>query len=223
MGNRDLILSYITIRRTIGILGILLPVICLSGGYFLAHEPPKSSISLYYYTNMHDVFVGILFMVSIFLVTYEDELKFDDFLTTVIGFAGFGIVIFPCKDISNSLAHVGTFQLASSVSDLIHIISASIFFLLLGFNSIFIFTRKKSGLKSDKRNELIRDFIYITCGVIILICMSTLIICYIVQGECGFNNSNMPIIFESIMLFAFGISWLIKGETFYKDREEKLQ
>jgi hypothetical protein len=223
MGNRDLILSYITIRRTIGILGILLPVICLTGGYFLAQEPPKSSISLYYYTNMHDVFVGILFMVSIFLVTYEDERKVDDFLTTIAGFAGFGIVIFPCKNIAEPLSHVGTFQIASHSSDLIHLISASVFFVLLGFNSIFIFSRKKNGVKSDKRNELIRNFIYIFSGAIVLICMSILIVCYMVQGECGFNNSNLPIIFESIMLFAFGVSWLIKGETFYKDREEKLQ
>ncbi len=223
MGNRDLILSYITIRRTIGILGILLPVICLAGGYFLAHEPLKSSISLYYYTNMHDVFVGILFMVAIFLVTYEDERKVDDFLTTIVGFAGFGIVIFPCKNISEPISHIGTFQLAAPTSDMIHLISASVFFILLGFNSIFIFTRKKSGVKSDKRNEFIRNFIYIVSGVTILVCMSILIVCYFTQGECGFNNSNLPIIFESIMLFAFGISWLIKGETFYKDREEKLQ
>lgn len=223
MGNRDLILSYITIRRTIGILGILLPGICLAGGYFLAHEPLKSSISLYYYTNMHDVFVGILFMVSIFLVTYEDERKIDDFLTTIAGFAGFGIVIFPCKNIAEPLIHVGTFQLASATSDMIHLISASVFFFLLGFNSIFIFTRKKSGAMSDKRNEMIRNCIYIVSGVIIHICMSTLIICYLVQGECGLNESKLPIIFETIMLFSFGASWLIKGETFYKDREEMLQ
>jgi hypothetical protein len=223
MGNRDLILSYITIRRTIGILGILLPVICLTGGYFLANEPLKSSISLYYYTNMHDVFVGILFMVSIFLVTYEDERKIDDFLTTIAGFAGFGIVIFPCKNIAEPLCVIGTFQLTSQVSDMIHLISASVFFFLLGFNSIFIFTRKKSSGKTDKRNEFIRNFIYISSGIIIHICMSILIICYVVRGECGYNESNLPIIFESVMLFAFGVSWLIKGETFYKDREEKLQ
>jgi len=223
MGNRDLILSYITIRRTIGILGILLPVICLAGGYFLAHEPLKSSISLYYYTNMHDVFVGILFMVSIFLVTYEDERKMDDFLTTIVGFAGFGIVIFPCKNIAEPCSNIGTFQLVASTSDIIHLISASVFFILLGFNSIFIFTRKKSDVKSDKRNELIRDYIYIFSGVTILVCMSILLVCYAVQGECGFNKSNMPIIFESIMLFAFGASWLVKGETFYKDREVMIQ
>ncbi|MHC1705386.1 MAG: hypothetical protein AB9846_15880 [Tenuifilaceae bacterium] len=56
-GNNSIIISYKALRRLIGILGILLPVICIIGGFWFAKDPVQQSISLYYYTNMRDFLV----------------------------------------------------------------------------------------------------------------------------------------------------------------------
>ncbi|MEJ2664743.1 MAG: DUF998 domain-containing protein, partial [Spirochaetia bacterium] len=79
--NRSIIISYIALRRLIGILGMLLPFICILGGLLFAALYVEPSISDYYYTNMRDFFVGLLFGVSLFLITYKGYELIDDIVT----------------------------------------------------------------------------------------------------------------------------------------------
>ena len=53
------IISYYTMRRAIGVLGITLPLILLAGSFLLGDcKEVQGSISTYYYTNMRNIFVG---------------------------------------------------------------------------------------------------------------------------------------------------------------------
>jgi len=219
MGNKNIIITYITIRRIIGILGILLPAICLSGGYLVTHITPRPSISDYYYSNMQDVFVGILFAVSLFLISYKGYERIDDIITTVIGLSGFCIAIFPCTKVSNPDALVGIFQLHSTCSDTIHFIAAALFFLLLSVNSVFLFTMSDPEKNRDKRNKFFRNIIYITTGSTIFICLVVLLILFITMGAYRLNQTMYLFLIETIMLLAFGVSWIVKGETILRDRE----
>jgi hypothetical protein len=36
------------------------------------------------------------------------------------------------------------------------------------------------------------------------------------------ENDKTLLVFETIMLLAFGTSWLVKGKTLFKDKPEKL-
>jgi len=59
--NRDMIISFCTIRRAVGWLGIALPVVCYLGTLLLGNcDVLKASISDYYYTIMGTTLVGIL-------------------------------------------------------------------------------------------------------------------------------------------------------------------
>ena len=151
--NKGIIISYIALRRLIGVLGILLPFILMFGGYVFAGLLPKVTISNYYYTNMRDFFIGLLFTISMFLITYKGYERIDIIITSLSGIAGLGIAVFPGLDYKQIISITGIFQLDSAVSYNIHLVCVSLFFMLLAVNSIFLFTLPRGKGTEKTRNK----------------------------------------------------------------------
>lgn len=196
------------IRNYAGLLGGLLPFISLfsawlygsvsgglSNGFW--HE---LSISATYYIS--PALAGILTSASIVLMCYDGYEKIDNVVTTLSGVFGIMIVLFPCK-CGLSTEYVGFFQLPNFVSNIIHCTSAVIFFCLLAFNSLFLFT-KTDKVKSAKKK--IRDIIYRVCGIGMLCIMSLMVI--------PFDFTAKTWWVETVSLFFFAVSWLTKGGAF---------
>jgi len=198
--NKRNIASYSRLRLVIGTLGILLPFLCVLGGFNSNGQLVQNSISHYYHTNMRDVLVSLLGCVSVLFITYSGYGIIDDVVTWVIGLAGAGVAIFPCPIYPQSEALVGVFQLTQSTSKTIHFICAGTFFFCLAINSIFLFTLGNNA----KKNR-----VYVGSGVVILASLAILLIVRIAAGPF-FENSLIALIFETIMLVAFGTSWLVK-------------
>lgn len=215
-GNKDIVISYKSLRRLIGFLGILLPLICISFGWFFGEYKIQQSISIYYYTNVRDFFVGTLFVLSLFLMTYKGSYRVDNWITTITGFAGLLIALFPCYNPDYENVPVGLFQLISETSNYFHQTSAATFFLLLAINSIFLFTRKEGVVTKQK---IKRNMVYITCGIIILVCFIGLVLSMLLFTFEQRLNNKIILIFEAIALLAFGISWLVKGQTIIPDKK----
>ncbi|MBI5417581.1 hypothetical protein HZA55_06500 [Candidatus Poribacteria bacterium] len=215
--NDSMIISYINLRRLVGTFGILLPFICIIGGAIFTDIPVQRSISYYYHTNMRDFFVGLLFGVSMFLITYRGYEKIDNIIATASAIASLGIPTFPCLLNNNLHQLVGIFQIESHMSNKIHLTCSSIFFFLLAINSIFLFTLSDKDKSLFSRNKKIRNIIYVSCGVVILLSLASIAIFLLVLNQETIIQSKIILIFETIMLFAFSISWLIKGETLFKD------
>lgn len=95
--KQRLIVSYLTMRRTIGVLGISLPLIVVLGGLVENSSALQGSISGYYYTNMRDFFVGILCVVALFLISYQGYERIDNIVANLAGFSALGMIIFPTK------------------------------------------------------------------------------------------------------------------------------
>jgi hypothetical protein len=53
--NEVAIISYLAMRRMIGILGVALPIVLVIGGFIQDEIAIQPSISGYYYTNMRDI------------------------------------------------------------------------------------------------------------------------------------------------------------------------
>jgi hypothetical protein len=87
---------------------------------------------------------------------------------------------------------------------------------LLACISLFLFTKSK-GRKT--KQKIIRNRIYRIAGIIILVSISLIAVYHF--GDYGTTNTNLKPIFwlETIALFAFGSSWLIKGEIILKDKD----
>ena len=212
--NSNPVISFINLRRLIGILGMALPLVCILGGLFFARLNIQPSISFYYYTNVRDAFVGILIGVSMFLISYRGYEYIDDLISNITGLTGLGIAIFPC--LNAAFEKVGFFQLEPKISNIVHAICAGAFFLLLAVNSIFIFTLTDKKRNMSK-NKMRRNAIYIVCGIIILLSMLFLVVLHIKYFQEKLDTNIYVFILETIMLEAFGISWLVKGETILKD------
>lgn len=213
--NKSFIVSYLTLRKLIGILGMLLPFACLVGGGLLQNARILDSVSAYYHLNMRDILVGLLVGVSLFLLTYKGYERRDMLIAIVSGIAGLGIAIFPCESRVEPSSAVGMFQLTPPIAGYLHYGSSILFFVLLGINSYFLFTL------GDKENwtkrKSIRNGIYRACGLVIFASLLTLAILTIILGD-KLVATVWTFVFETVMLLAFGISWLVKGETFLADR-----
>ena len=188
-------INTIRLRAIIGWLGMLLPWIVVALiGYFPA------SISATWYTNACTVFMIILGSASFLLISYKGYDLLDDILLTCSGIAGLGICLFPCD---NGLEHVkiGTFLIDSQVSNTLHGIFAAIFFALLSYNSIFLFT-KSDGEMTEKKKK--RNIIFRVCGYGMLASFILLLL----PIPCGVW------IMETVALFFFGISFLTKANIY---------
>jgi hypothetical protein len=213
--NSSYSLSYLLLRKVIGVLGILLPVICFTFGIIFGGFPLKDSISQYYHSNVRDVFVGIMATVALFLFVYKGYDKIDKIVCTATGCAGLGLALFPCYVIPAVSTNVSILVINPVISNIIHITCAGLFFTLLALNSLLLFT-KTSGEMTDNKKK--RNVVYRSCGIAIL---SILVLVVIIMTPLGnaIQFFNPVFFLEFLMLIAFGISWLVKGEAILKDKE----
>jgi hypothetical protein len=215
--------SYASIRKTTGFLGLTIPIICVLGGSLFGHYPVQPTISYYYYTNMQNYFVMVLACVSLILMCYKGYKLIDTIVTNATGIAGFGIAFFPCITKDSVKRPIGIFQLNPYLSNVIHLSFASIFFVLIAINSIFLFTKTDHRHAVDKRNIKIRNSIYVSSGLAIIACLITIVCLTAALGPTRINDSRIGILLETIMLVCFSVSWLVKGEILFKDRIFKLK
>ncbi len=74
------IIDVMLLRKAIGVLGVALPFLLMIGGW-LAGVALRPSMSAYYRTQMHDVFVGVLCALGLGLFAYEGYLTTSRDLT----------------------------------------------------------------------------------------------------------------------------------------------
>jgi uncharacterized protein YacL len=127
------------------------------------------------------------------------------------GLFGLGICLFPCDN--SAFDRVGTFQLNTELSHILHMVCAIVFFGLLSFNSLFLFTKTNGEVTKEKR---IRNIIFRVCGIGMLASFVLIIPLELLGCKSTFW------IIEAIALMFFGISWLTKSQCYswlFKDRK----
>lgn len=205
--ENNLIISHMTLRKVIGILGVSLAFICILGGLAFGSGVIEDSISAYYLTNMRDVLVAVLSIAGAFLLTYKGYDKMDNILSSIAGVSGLGIAIFPMDFIFPG----NVFGLVMPTVAAFHYAFTVIFFATLAVISFFQFT-KTGGNPSPQK--LKRNWVYRICGVVIFLTLLILALGFLEVFATGYY---FVLIVEIIMLFAFGTSWLVKGEFLLKD------
>jgi uncharacterized protein YacL len=216
--EKSLIISYLTMRRLIGILGISLPFIVILGGLAQSDAGLQGSISGYYYTNMRDLFVGILSGVALFLLSYRGYEQIDDIVANMSGLFALGMILFPTAMYSGKVVRVGMFLIADNISETIHLSFSALFFLALSFNSLFLFTRRHPGVMGKEKKR--RNVIYRTCGIVMILAIACITLYNIFFRGTSLAAINPVLILESVALCAFGISWLVKGHTLFRDKKK---
>ena len=212
------LISYITLRKAVGILAILFPLIIVVGSLiFGGCNEIQSNLSYYYHTRMRDVFVGILCAIALFLFAYNGYNRLDAIAGNIACVLALLIAFFPTS-VTETVTPCILASYENEISSSIHFFSAGGFFLLMAYFSIFLFTKKEP---RPTKMKLKRNMLYRICGYIILGCVFLMAVIFALEKfNYGQNLQKLnPILWlETLTLWAFGVSWLVKGNTIMKDK-----
>lgn len=206
-------ISYYKLRQLIGILGILLPFALIIFGGIL-----QPSLSHYYYSFSHTIFVGTLAALSTFLITYKGTYRLENWLANLAGFCAAGVAIFPTNAkgyIGYQFINIPTWAETSKVFNILHFTFATVLFICFAVFCFVIFQKPDKNKPIDKK-KIRRNKTYKICSYIMIV--SILAIAFL----SIFKNLDFPystLLFESTTLIPFGISWVLKGSYYWRNSE----
>jgi hypothetical protein len=212
LSSENDVLTFRRIRKAIGYLGIGLPIVLVILSLIPFFKTSvQSSISYYYYTNLREVFTGVLCAVGLFLIRYKGVdnpviWKNDDKMTNIAGIMALGVALIPTNPNSCSEKIYTLLPVCIKFLGWLHYLFAGVFFLILAIMSLFIFTIGQKENKDIPKSILNENNIYKICGIAIIAFSFMIPICDLLNL---FPKSTL--IFEALALIAFGTSWLIKG------------
>lgn len=198
--------SYLELRKAVGWIGILLPIVLMIGS-FVFEGKLWPSISHYYYSVMGRVFIGALCAIALFMFYYTGYDRLDNWAGNLAGIFAIGVAWVPTTE-----------RLPIDTLGWIHYGFAAALLITFAFFSLFLFTKTKDDDDANRtREKKARDSIYRTCGWIILISIASIPV-YGAIGNDLIPNYNFWA--ETVALVAFGISWLTKGGSIMPDKNE---
>lgn len=200
-GSNTVIVSYLTLRRVVGALGVTLPIVLALWGFALTNPPAlQDSISAYYELRTRDVLVGVLFTIAWFLFTYHGPDDRDNIAGNFACVFALGVALFPVNGRPWEKA--------------VHFTSATGLFLVLSYFSLALFTLSAP---TPTPQKLIRNRVYRVCGVIMLACIALIGLYHAFWKGTALDGWKPVFWLESLALWAFGLSWFVKGETLWRD------
>lgn len=203
--------SYLILRTMVGALGIALPFLLVLGdGVVFDGEPfPRGSLSSYYYSGAREVFVGTLSATAVFLITYKVVTRsLDNTLSWMAGVSVLLVAIFPTGRPSRTLALTPIQdRLGEAVVQAIHFSGAFVFIAALALICWFFGVREgKRDTRPHKRSPRFWRNFHWTCAGVIAGSLAFIGITALAGGP-----EKALLIGEALSVWAFGISWLMKG------------
>lgn len=195
-------------RQLLGALGIALPlmVVLMAGVRPVAEIEAWSvlpSISAYYHTGAEAFFIGIVVALGVFLLTYEGfgnaDGRKDRTAARIAGASALVLAVFP-TEAKGGFASPGWWQ---PWMEHLHLAGAALLFISFGYMSWFLFPMSDKALSREKR---LRNLIHRICALAI----AAGLVWALVAGFVLRRSIFLP---ETLMLLAFGISWLVKGKV----------
>lgn len=221
--------SSYTLRKVIGILGMLLPL--LLWAMILWYNNiiyPLPSISHYYFTHASSIFVITLSLLAVFLIIYKGKEPVDFYFSLFAGIFAMCVVLFPtnnlvCESCTSTNNCVVTTWKEQLFREKIHFISAGLFLLCLAVMSFFLFTKSKLKGKERGPKKRLRNIIYQGCGVLIVLAILVAFLGNVYYPDWC-HKSSFIFWMEFVAVESFGFSWMVKGDSFacFRDKDENL-
>ncbi|HEY2721487.1 MAG TPA: hypothetical protein VGI82_07170 [Chitinophagaceae bacterium] len=156
---------------------------------------------------MGNALVGILCCMSLFLLSYHGYERIDSIVSKLAGIFALGIAFFPTV----------ASEAKDDIISTLHYVNAGLFFAMLSYMSVFLFTKSDRHKTNEKKK---RNRVCRVCGII----MAISALCIPLDSIEGIHEKIMflkpTLIFETIALTSFGISWLTKGEFILPDKPD---
>jgi len=201
--KNNFVISYLELRRTIGIVGMAMPFILAGGARLFFSIGLQPSLSAYYNTPMRDVSVGLMFFISGFLWSYRGYNQRDEIAGKLASAFGWLSAIFPLPE------NAAQFNLMV----ILHDGFAVLFFMVLVYFSGFLFTKSDPD-KPLTPQKTLRNRIYRACAIIMGASLAIGLTLRFIPALDPFH----PLLWgETLATEAFGIAWFVKGEGILKD------
>lgn len=201
-GDAELAAAYTYLQRAVAIIAVLLPPTLILGNFAFGGRL-LGSISSYYYTHMGNVFVGSLFALAVFFLSYNyrpiRHFEVDGILSKVLAAAAVGVAVFPTAQ--DAATADGGEQFVS----VLHLICAAVLFGLLGVFALFFFTKSGGPMTPGKAK---RNLLYRTCGKLIFASIALVAISNVVKPPSSWHTLLW---LETVCVLSFGVSWLVKS------------
>ncbi len=198
------VISYLILRTLIGAIGILLPVFLVTGCFIYGGcSEIQNSISAYYHTGVRDVFVGVLFVLGFFLLSYRGYERTDNIGANLGFIFALGVALCPT-------------QSPYPVVQTMHFVFAGLLFSVFIYFSLVLFRKGVSkGERTGQKDT--RNRIYLICGIIMILCIGFIGLSVLLLSDEQQLIYKPVFWFETLALWAFGFSWLTKGQLLWKD------
>lgn len=204
----DLVVAYLELRWIVGLLGMMMPVILYFGGKYLFNTGMQTSLSSYYYTDMGDEFVGILFALGVFLFTYRGYNKKnkgdrDNLIANFASICAIGIALFPTTMKGSDPTWVGK----------AHVWFTAGFFVALIYFAVALFTKSDLEKKDRPKKKNNQNIVYYVCGILMGISLVGILFYSNIPWLMNFLGVNGVFWLESGAIFSFGVAWFVKGKA----------
>ena len=211
-GPQDpLVLSYLELRKAVGIIGFALPFVLAFGKILVEGLGIQSSIRGYYYTDLRNVFVGSLCAIGVFLMSCRGYDRKDRIAGSVACVFAIGVALFPTTPYVDATSQ-------DKLIGALHWSFAALLFLTLAYFSLALFT-KTAPDKAPTPQKLQRNIVYRACGCTILACIFLIAVVALPPVKTLVERLSPVFWLESLAIVSFGVAWLTKGETILKDQE----
>lgn len=222
--DNDLVLSFLRVRRAIGLLGFFLPV-ALVGYSLTLGSGLLPTISDYYYSPMREVLVGSLCAIAVFLWSYEGydprpgEWLSDLVAARTAALGALAVAWAPIRpDLPLGCREADPPPLICTASQdafgetfayALHWLGAAAFFGALAAFCLVLFVRGTARTQEKAASNRI----YRICGWTIVGCMAA--IASVKIGGFGASLTALNPVFwlETLATFAFATSWMVKGDS----------
>lgn len=198
-------------RTAIGVLGVLLPPIVAVTSLAQEGQPLQSSISAYYYTSARDWFVGILWVIGVFLFFYRYRPRepagarsrlapvrsgvADSWLGKTAGLCAVVVALFPTIPPPQSATRPPTIGM-------VHGLAAAALFVCLALFPLLLFSQSRTA------SLAYRVFGWVMIGLLLLV------VGYAFAPE-ELRVTLAPwkpiLVLETLLIWVFGLSWFLKG------------
>ena len=211
--------NYMFLRKTVGWLGTSLPIILLlANPIALSIENSGcgvvlGSLSGYYYSPVRNIFVGAQCAIGLFLIAYVGYDLGDRLVTDAAGVFAVGVALFPTKPTiasppSIACQTVAQLSTREQVVGDIHVVFAGLTFVFMAWMAI----RFTNTDKPPCPRKLLRNQIYRICAIVIAACVVAIVITTFLPASVK-GGFQWILLWESVGIFAFGVSWFVKGQT----------
>lgn len=210
-------------RTAIGVLGVSLPPLLIISS-LLRNQALENSISAYYYTSARDWFVGVLWVLGVFLFFYQYRPRqlaaarsqrqsiqsgaADAWLGKIAGASAVVVALFPTTRMDAPPTQPPTIGM-------VHGVAAAILFTCLAFFPLLLFSQSR-----DRRN------VYLRYGWT-MIALLVLVVVYAFAPD-GVREAiarwRPVLVLETLLIVVFGASWFHRGlELAAREREDRTQ